>query len=367
MNRKSLKTLKGSTLVVVFAIAFSTLSTSISSATYTAALSVNSVSISGATVSSTPVILPVPSDNSIDATDALKVSLSGMAVGSVVSVTTNGAFLVPTLASSINVVRSTDGQSSINSNIGTGTTFEFFAFVRSTNLSSITVSVSGVSNTYFLRGISGPSYNLEVEIPSTGYLSTISSIPLKVTDVFGNPVAGVSPVISTINLVSTSPTSTNSEGRTSFSLTYPGTTGRSAISISIPAIAISGLPLPKNSYSQFIDVVDLASALKKEQEDRLKERNSLVAQIDDLKKSIDSLTAEKTSLESAKKVADETSAKALSSLNSLQAEIAKERLASQGELRKLSDQVASLQRNYRSLVAKYNKLAKKFRQPTIRN
>lgn len=323
-------------------------------ANFTAVLSVNSVAVSGASSSTTPVVLPVPSDNLVEASESLKVSLSGMVAGSIVNVTTNGASLIASPSSSINPVRSSDGQTTINSNIGTGTTFEFYAFVKTTSLSSVTVTVSGVSSTYFIKGTAGPSYNVTVDVSTTGYLSTIASIPMKVTDVFGNPVAGVIPSVSTINLTSTNPAATNVEGSTAVSLTYPNTPGRSAISISVPATAVSGLAAPKNTYNQFIDVVDLASALKKEQEDRAKEKAAFGVEIDSLKKSL-------TDAESAKKLTDENSTKLQQAVTSLQAE----KVTSQAEIKKITEVLTQLQKKYRALVAKYNKLAKKFKQPRI--
>jgi hypothetical protein len=94
--------------------------------------------------------------------------------------------------------------------------------------------------------------------------STIVKYSAKVTDVFGNVVVGVSPSLSQINLSATNPTSSNLEGVSEFTVTYPSTPGKSALSISISAINVVGLPAAVSQSSSFIDVVDANAALAAE-------------------------------------------------------------------------------------------------------
>ena len=302
------------------------------------ALTVNGVTITTASVASTPATVSVPSDNQVDAPDALKFSMSGIDAGTSVSVTAQNAFIISNLSTTLTPVTSSAGTTSATFNVGTGTTADFYAFTKSSGLGTITVSNSGSTFTYYIRGTAGPAYNLNFTPFTTASTSTIVKYTSKVTDVFGNIVVGVTPVLSLINLISTNPTSTNLEGISEFTVTYPSTPGKSALSLSIPATDVVGLPIAVKQSSSFIDVVDANAALAAEKA---------------------ALAAEK-----AGRAADKAAADA--ALAAEKAGRAADKAAADKSIFDLNASVAALTKQVAQLKALYNKLAIRFKQKTIK-
>ena len=227
----------------------------------TIALSINGVVISTAAVSTTPASVTVPSDNSIDAVDAVRFYLTGVDAGTTVTVAATNSFIVSALSTTLNPVKSNAGVTSANYNVGTGTTSEFFAYTKSTALGTITISNGGSTYTYYLKGTAGPAYTIAYTPNAKPFTSTLVKQTVKVTDVFGNAVAGVSPTLSLINLTSTTPTSSGADGVSEFTLTYPATAGQAALSVSIPAVDVVGFDPAVKAISTFIDVTDANGAI----------------------------------------------------------------------------------------------------------
>jgi len=222
----------------------------------TIALSINGVVISTASVSTTPASVTVPADNSVDAVDAVRFFLTSVDAGTTVTVAATNSFIVSSLSTTLNPVKNNAGVTSASYNVGTGTTSEFYAYTRSTGLGTITITNGGSTFTYYIRGTAGPAYKVAYTPNAKPFTSTLVTQSVKVTDVFGNTVAGVTPTLSLINLTSTTPTSSNSEGVSEFTITYPSTAGKSAISVSIPAVDVVGFDPAVKAISTFIDVTD---------------------------------------------------------------------------------------------------------------
>lgn len=227
----------------------------------TIALSINGVVISTAAVSTTPASVTVPSDNSIDAVDAVRFYLTGVDAGTTVTVAATNSFIVSALSTTLNPVKSNAGVTSANYNVGTGTTSEFFAYTKSTALGTITISNGGSTYTYYLKGTAGPAYTIAYTPNAKPFTSTLVKQTVKVTDVFGNAVAGVAPTLSLINLTSTTPTSSGADGVSEFTLTYPSAAGQAALSVSIPAVDVVGFDPAVKAISTFIDVTDANGAI----------------------------------------------------------------------------------------------------------
>jgi hypothetical protein len=313
------------------------------------ALTVNGVSITTANVPATPATVSVPSDNQVDAADALRFSMSGIVPGTSVSVTSQNAFIISNLSSTLSPVTSAAGATSATFNVGTGTTAEFFAFTKSSGLGTITVSNSGSTFTYYLRGTAGPAYNLNFATFTTASTSTIVRYSAKITDVFGNVVVGVTPSLSQINLSATNPSSSNLEGVSEFTVTYPSVPGKSALSITIAATDVTGLPAAVRQSSSFIDVVDASAALAAEKAGRAADKATADA----------ALAAEK-----AGRAADKATADA--ALAAEKAGRAADKAASDKSILDLNASVAALTKQVAQLKVLYNKLAVRFKQKTIR-
>ena len=227
------------------------------------ALSINGVAITTASVSTTPASVTVPSDNSVDAVDAVRFSLSNVGTGTTVTVAATNSFIVSSLSTTLNPVRSNSGVTSANYNVGTGTTSEFFAYTRSTGLGTITITNGGSTFTFYIRGTAGPAYTIAYTPNSKPFTSTLVKQSVKITDVFGNAVVGVSPTVTPINLTSTAATSSNADGVSEFTVTYPSTAGQAALSVSIPAVDVLGFDPAVKAISTFIDVTDANGEIAK--------------------------------------------------------------------------------------------------------
>ena len=362
----------------------------------TVALSVNGVAFTTANVSTTPVVITVPSDNSVDALDALRFYLTGITPGTAVVVTAQNALIVPALSTSLNAVKSTAGVATGNYSVGTGTTYEFFAYTKSTALGTITITNDGSTFTYYLKGSSGPVYTIAYTAQAKPYTSTIIKQSAKITDVFGNAVSGVIPTLALINLTSTVPTASDANGVSEFTLTYPGTPGRSALSVTIPAIDVSGLSASVKSVSTFIDVVDAAdeitavaaaraadkvaadAALAAEKAARTADKVAADAAKATEKAATDKALAAEKAARTADKVAadaDKVAADAAKATEkaatdaALAAEKAArtaDKVANDKSIATLNTKVAALTKQIADLKALYNKLALKFKQKTIK-
>ena len=361
----------------------------------TIALSINGVVISTASVSTTPASVTVPADNSVDAVDAVRFFLTSVDAGTTVTVAATNSFIVSSLSTTLNPVKSNAGVTSASYNVGTGTTSEFFAYTRSTGLGTITITNGGSTFTYYIRGTAGPAYTVAYTPNAKPFTSTLVKQSVKVTDVFGNTVAGVTPTLSLINLTSTTPTSSSSEGLSEFTITYPSTAGKSALSVSIPAVDVVGFDPAVKAISTFIDVTDAngeiataTAALAAEKAARTAEKAASDAALaaataaratekaaadkaatDAATAAAAALAAEKAASDSA--LATEKAARAADkvtadkALADEKAARAADKAASDKALATLTASVATLTKKVADLKALYNKLAVKFKQKTI--
>jgi hypothetical protein len=344
------------------------------------ALSINGVVISTASVSSTPASVSVPSDNSVDAVDAVRFSLSNVGTGTTVTVAATNSFIVPALSTTLNPVRSNSGVTSANYNVGTGTTSEFFAYTRSTGLGTIIITNGGSTFTFYIRGTAGPAYTIAYTPNAKPFTSTLVKQSVKITDVFNNAVTGVTPVLSLINLTSTTPTSSNADGVSEFTLTYPSAAGKSALSVSIPAVDVLGFDPAVKAISTFIDVTDasgeIAAAIAAVATEKAALAAEKAARTAEKAASDAALAAEKTA-----RTADKTTADALlasekasraaekavtdAALAAEKAARATDKAANDKALATLNTRVAALTKQVTDLKALYNKLAVRFKQPKI--
>ena len=359
---------------VVAGLLLSFLSAIPAQAAATVALSVNGVAITTATSSSTPASVSVPSDNSVDAADAVRFSLIGVDTGSTVTVAATNAFVVSTLSTTLNPVRSNSGVTSASYNVGTGTTSEFYAYTKSNALGTIVITNAGSTFTYYLKGTAGPAYTLAYTAPATPYTSTISKQSATVTDVFGNLVVGVTPTLALINLTSTTPTATNADGVSDFTITYPSAPGQSALSITIAATDVVGLQAAVKSITAFITVADAAGALAAEKAARAAEKAASDAALaaEKAARATEKATAdvalasEKAGRAADKATADAALAAEKAALATEKAARIADKAATDKSIATLNAQVATVNQQIASLKVLYNKLAVKFKQKTIK-
>ena len=246
---------------VVAAMSIATIvATPASAATTT--LTVGGSSVSTGLAASNPVVLPVPADNSIDSADALKIAITGLDTGTVVSATANGASIVPALATVSAPVTASAGAGALSINTGTGTTADFYVFTKSVSAATVVLTVGGNTTTYYIKGSAGAAYNLSVVGADSAAVSTVSKVYAKTTDIFGNPVVTTTPTVSAINgIVGSVSVSDTSTGTFAFDLTAPATTGTVALAVSITATDVPGLTPAVKSVSKFAFVTNPADVL----------------------------------------------------------------------------------------------------------
>jgi hypothetical protein len=248
-------------VAVVAAMTVTTLvATSANAATTT--LTVGGSSVSTGTTAANPSVLPVPSDNKVDSADALKIAVTGLDTGTVVSAVATNATIVTALHTDAAPVTSGAGSTTVSINTGTGTSAEFYVYTKTTTAGTVVVSFAGNSTTYHVKGSAGAAYNLALTAPDTANISSINKVYVKTTDVFGNPVVTSTPsataVNATLGSVSVSDTAT---GTFVFDLTAPVAVGTVGLSVGITATDVSGLPAASKSSTKFIAVTNIADAL----------------------------------------------------------------------------------------------------------
>jgi hypothetical protein len=225
-------------------------------------LTVGGLSVSTGTTAANPVVLPVPADNSVDSADTLKISLTGLDTGTVVSAVASNALIVPALATVATPVTASAGTSSLSINTGTGTTADLYVFTKTVTAGTVVVTVGGNVTTYYVKGSAGTAYNLSVVAADTANVSSINKVYVKTIDAFGNPVVTTTPTITvigaTVGSVSVSDIAT---GTFAFDLTAPATTGNAAFTAAITATDVTGFAAATKSATKFVAITSVADAL----------------------------------------------------------------------------------------------------------
>jgi len=256
-----MKSFKKIAVGVVAAMSIATIvATPASAATTT--LTVGGSSVSTGTTAANPVVLPVPADNSVDSADALKIAITGLDTGTVVSAVASNASIVPALATVSTPVTASAGTASLSINTGTGTTADFYVFTKTVNAGTVVVTIGGNVTTYYVKGSAGSAYNLSVVAADTANVSSINKVYVKTTDAFGNPVVTSTPAITVIGAtagsVSVSDTAT---GTFVFDLTAPTTVGNAAFTAAITATDVTGFAAAAKSATKFVAITSVADAL----------------------------------------------------------------------------------------------------------
>ena len=248
-------------VAVVAAMTMTTLvATSASAATTT--LTVGGSSVSTGLAASNPVVLPVPADNKVELADTLKIAITGMDTGTVVSAVATNASIVTALHTDAAPVNASAGSASLSINTGTGNTAELYVFTKTTATGSVVVTMGGNTTTYYVKGSAGSAYNLSVVAADTANVSSINKVYVKTTDAFGNPVVTTTPTITVIGATASSVSvSDTATGTFVFDLTAPATVGNAAFTAAITATDVTGLAAAAKSATKFIAITSVADAL----------------------------------------------------------------------------------------------------------
>lgn len=226
------------------------------------ALTVGGSAVTTGTTLANPSILPVPSDNKVDSADALKITITGLDTGTVVTAVATNATIVTALHTDTVSVTASAGSSTVSIATGTGTSAEFYVYTKTTAVGTVVVSYTGNSTTYYVKGSAGAAYNLSLTAPDTLNISTASKVYVKETDIFGNAVTTSTPSVTAINgTVGTVSVSDTATGTFAFDLTAPATVGTVGLSVSITATDVVGLAAAAKTVSKFLTATNSAEAL----------------------------------------------------------------------------------------------------------
>ena len=300
-------------LVIAAALTGTVLATVPAHAVPTIAVTVSTVADTDANTLAGAAVVTVPSDNKVDAADAVKFALTGIDTGTVVTVATSGAFVVPALWTATAPVTSVSGVTSYSVNTGTGTTAEFYVYTKSTVTGTVTITNAGNVYLYYVKGTAGPAYNLSTTVAESTNTSSVVEYSTKVTDVFGNIPTATTPVVTVIGATISvaSAASDTTTGISKVTVTYPAVAGNAAINFAITATDVDGLPVAVKSVTKFVTVSDLATALAAEKAGRAADASLAAKALSDAAvKAAADLAAEKAGRAADKLAADKALADA---------------------------------------------------------
>lgn len=304
----------------------------------TVAVSVNTVADNDANTIAGAAVATVPADNKVEAADAVKFALTNVDAGTTVLVSTVKATVVPALHTVTIPVTSKSGSNSLSIAVGTGTTADFYVYTTTTEVGTVTIVNGANTLTYYVKGTAGGAYNLDATVKSDVSTASIVENTVKVTDIFGNVVGGITPTVTvigaTIEVAATASDATT--GISKFSTKYAATAGQAAVSIALPGVItdVDGLDAAKKSTVKFVTVSDLASEVT-----NLK---AVAA------KAAEELAAEKAA--HAKTKAE--LAQALGSVDLVTKTAATTKAALEADLAKANADLKSLQKKYAALLKK---------------
>ena len=233
----------------------------------TVTLTVAGSAATGGTVVTTPVSLPVPADNSVDAADALKIAVTGVDTGTVVTAVAVNATLVPALSATGAAVTASSGSSTLSIATGTGTSADFYVYTKSTAVGSVSITRAGTTTVYYVQGTAGALNSITLTAPASAAAGTSQVLKVSGYDVFGNLKGGatintlVSSSGAALATALTTDTATATLGTKEQTVTVPATGSITVVAYATVATAVTGLAAPVGSVSATIVVRDIAAEL----------------------------------------------------------------------------------------------------------
>jgi len=233
----------------------------------TITLTVAGSAATGGTVVTTPVALPVPADNSIDAADALKIAVTGVDTGTVVSAVAVNATIVPALATTATAVTASSGTSNLSIATGTGNSADFYVYTKSTAVGSVSITRAGTTTVYCVQGTAGALNSITLTAPATAAAGTAQVLKVAGYDVFGNLKGGatintlVSSSGAAVSTALVTDTATATNGTKEQTITIPASGTVTVVAYATVAAAVTGLAAPVGSVSATISVRDMSGEL----------------------------------------------------------------------------------------------------------
>ena len=221
----------------------------------------------GGTVVGTPVSLPVPADNSIDATDALKIAVTSVDTGTVVTAVATNATIVSALATSAAPVTASSGSSTLSVSTGTGNSADFYVYTKSTAVGTVSITRAGTTTVYYVQGTAGALNSIALTAPASGAAGTVATLRVIGYDVFGNAKGGatINTLVSSNGVATatalTTDTATATLGTKEQTVTLPASGSVVVTAYATVATAVTGLTAPVGAVTATLVVRDLAGEL----------------------------------------------------------------------------------------------------------
>jgi len=253
-----------STLVATSASAAPMVITSVKKNTGTVASPTWTAQTAG-TAATTPITIPVPTDNSVDSLDVVEFVVT-VDTGTAVTVTATNAVVVDAFATTTAPVTALSGSATWTKNVGTGTQATFYVYTKTTAVSSVSIANQGTTAVYYLQGTSTLIDKIAVTGVDSAPAGTSVTVTATAQDVFGNKISG-----KTLNAIANGATLDTVTVTTGATLTNFGSadvkfvapaTGPVTIvfyaAAADMAAAVTGFSTPSASSVKIIAVRDLA-------------------------------------------------------------------------------------------------------------
>jgi hypothetical protein len=209
----------------------------------------------------------VPADNSIDAADALKIAVTSVDTGTVVTAVATNATIVPALATSAAPVNASSGSSTLSVSTGTGTSADFYVYTKSTAVGTVSITRAGTTTVYYVQGTAGALNSIALTAPASGAAGTVATLKVTGYDVFGNVKGGatINTLVSSNGVATatalTTDTATATLGTKEQTVTLPASGSVVVTAYATVATAVTGLTAPVGAVNATIVVRDLAGEL----------------------------------------------------------------------------------------------------------
>jgi hypothetical protein len=222
--------------------------TGVAASANTQTLTVATVSATGGATSATAIALPVVEGN-VTASNALSISVSGVAAGTTVSATATNAALLSTLTGAT----AASGSATLVVNASTSGSVELFVVTKTAGVGSVVITVNNTQTTYFVRGTAGALAKVGVTAPASGLAASTQSVVVSATDQYDNAKGGsVNLLVNTNGIITTATVTTGAGGTVSHVVTLPasGSVTVTAFAASSSATATIAVTQPRNLQAE---------------------------------------------------------------------------------------------------------------------
>jgi len=216
--------------------------------------------------------IDVPSNNVLEYTNTaardslLKVVVTAASGDAVEATASAGKIVTGVLDSADDEQDSKDGTSSY-SKAATGNV-TFYVFTTSSAVQSLTIKVNGNTSVKYFKAAAGPAYNIKsVTVPDSvivGVTPSSDNLKIAITDVFGNNVSGATVTATVLGgggAIDDANPDYDSDDKVYEAKVSATTSGAFALSVTISATDVDGLPDAVTSYFKTINSSDAAASI----------------------------------------------------------------------------------------------------------